>query len=76
MSGLCSAKEPSVARLSIGKIILTISVVFNFAKACKIKEGIKRKKEWFLLTLQWTMVSTQSTNLCLALPINTFKTEL
>ena len=45
MSGLCSAKEPSVARLSIGKIILTISVVFNFAKACKIKEGIKRKKE-------------------------------
>lgn len=44
MSGLCSAKEPSAARLSLGKIILTISVVFNFAKACKIKEGIKRKK--------------------------------
>lgn len=76
MSGLCSAKEPSVARLSLGKIILTISGVLNFAKACKIKEGIKRKKEWFLLTLQWTMVSTQSTNLFLALPINTFKTEL
>lgn len=44
MSGLCSVKEPSVARLSLGKIILTTSV-FNFAKACKIKEGIKRKKE-------------------------------
>ena len=75
MSGLCSVKEPSVARLSLGKIILTTSV-FNFAKACKIKEGIKRKKEWFLLTLQWTMVSTQSTNLCLAFPVNTFKTKL